>query len=858
MHLRAEMSASGELLITDMSPGTAVAFNIELSVGAPLGPALSGIVPQTIDRRVRAIAQSGGKAFYPRCRSANRSDSEWFSLDCRSVEAGGIVLTFGIAIQGLPWGHEADSLNRALDWFPWPMQIFDQTGRLIGINAAFELAGAVNFEQVRDYNVLYDPASRREDIAGLIERLFGGELVRFDYGAGDSTGQPPRLFEQASPVLFPAWGFPILDEGGEVRAVVISYDEAGEAATTAGPRAREREFAGEIIDTADALIVCLDISGRITAFNPKCEATMGWKQEEVLGSFIWDVLIPPRYLGKIREVFSDLAGGNTAYLQMQNPWLTRDGRERMIFWHNAFHRGPNGKIDRITAVGIDITDQIRIEQQLRESEERYRSVTENLLTGVFIYQDDRFVYCNTRVEEILGLHRDQIIGRPVWEFVHSDDREMIRERAVRRQRGDPDLPDHYTFRVLHSSGETRWLELSVTTMDYQGRRAFLGNAMDITDRIAAEAERDALRRRLQQHQKMEALATLVGGIAHDFNNLLLAMMAGTSDVLAQTEPDDPRFKPLGDILLTSRRAKDLISQLLTIGSREPSAMTQLDLHEVIHEALRFVRPTLGDRIELRLSLAPTPALVMGDHSQLWQALTNLCLNARDAMLDGGIMDIATEVGREHVVVAITDTGKGIPAEIRDRIFEPFFTTKSRGIGTGLGLAVAYSAITSHGGTIEVTDRPGGGTTFRVQLKPLATAGKAASQSPFPAPTPQTAQVILVVDDEDGVRQVVSRILSREGHRVQTARDAQETMNVLRRDDAKFDLVILDLELPGRSGAEVLAEIRQTFPQLKVLLSSGQAPGPVVKQLLASGAVGFLQKPYDLWELRRAVKNAVGA
>jgi PAS domain S-box-containing protein len=569
-------------------------------------------------------------------------------------------------------------------------------------------------------------------------------------------------------------------------------------------------------------------------------------------------LIPARYHGKIHEVFDDLVRGNPAYLRMQNPWLTRDGHERMISWHNAFHHGADGQIDRITAVGIDITDQTRMEQQLRESEERYRSVTENLLTGVFIYQDDRFVYCNARVEEILGLHRDLIIGRPVWEVTHPDDREMIRDRAKRRQQGEAGLPTHYSFRVIHSSGETRWLEMTVTTMDYLGRRAILGNVVDITERRAAEAERDALRRRLEQTQRMEALATLVGGIAHDFNNLLVGMMAGTSDVLAQTEPDDPRFKPLGDILQISRRAKDLVSQLLTVGSRGPAAMTRLDINEVIQEALRFVRPTLDPAITLQLSLSSQPATVLGDHNQLWQALTNLCLNARDAMPEGGVLAVTSEVDGDRILVCVSDTGKGIPLEIKERVFEPFFTTKPRGMGIGLGLAVTYGAITNHGGSIDVQDRPGGGTMFRIQLNRLTVAPETTTPSVVAEGDRAGKHTILVVDDEDGVRHVVSRILAREGHIVLTAGNGDETLDTLSRVGSNLQLVILDLELPGRSGAEIFADIRRVLPDTRILLTSGQPPGPAAKRLLAEGAVGFLQKPYDLWELRRAVKSAIGA
>jgi PAS domain S-box-containing protein len=856
--LCAENDSSGELIVTDHAPGAgeALDFKGELLVGTELRAVLGDVLPCGVPRRLREIARDKGTAFFPQCRTSTPAGERWFSLECRAEASGRVVLILGCAGDYHPWDDEA---GLALDRFPLYMQVFDRSGRSVAVNAAFERLSGLSADDLGEYNILYDPSYRRKDLAGLIERLFEGEQVRFDTFAGHAARDPLQLFNRAKRQLYPAWGVPIIDKSGEVTGAVMAYEDMGEGKGPADYLADERKLSAEIIETADALIVCLDASGRITLFNPKCEETTGWKKEEVLGAVIWETLIPARFVDRIHDVFHGLIEGGTGRSRAVNPWLTKDGRERMISWHNTYIYAPDREFVRITAVGIDITDQIRIEQKLRESEENYRSVTESALNGIFIYRGDLFIYCNARLEEILGLHREKIIGQPVWKFVHPDEQAMIRDRAKRRQRGEPDLPTHYTFRVLNSAGETRWLEMNVSTMDYQGRPAILANVVDITERKDAEAERDALRRRLLQTQKMEAIATLIGGIAHDFNNLLTGIMAGTSDVLSQTEPDDLRFRPLGDILQTSRRAKDLISQLLTAGSSGPSAMAQLDINDIIKESVRFVGPTLAKNIELRLSLNERPMLIMGDYNQLWQAISNLCLNARDAMPDGGILEIKTETGIKDgtttFAIIVSDTGKGIRPEIKDRIFEPFFTTKDRGLGIGLGLAVVYGAVKNHGGTIEVSDLPGGGTAFRIDFEKAA-AGKPEEKAIPRRDDRAVTRRILIVDDEDGVRHVVGRILSREGHIVQTAKNSTETMDIIADADGKLDLVILDLEMPGKSGTEIFAEIKRDLPDLKILLSSGQAPSPATKRLLARGAAGFLQKPYDLWELRRAVKSAI--
>ncbi len=620
------------------------------------------------------------------------------------------------------------------------------------------------------------------------------------------------------------------------------------------------ELAHEIIQVADALICCVSPEGRITLFNPQCERVTGWKAEEVLGRQLWELLIPKRSIERFRRIFADLREGRAGRMRSTHPWLTKNGDERLISWHNSYLHSPDGEIERIVSVGIDVTDQVRIEQKLRESEENYRTVTENALTGIFIYRNDRFVYCNARLEELLGLHRDHIIGEQVWSFTHPDDREMIEERAKRRQRGDTGLPSHYEFRVVNSSGETIWLEMTVTTMEYQGEKAYLGHVVDISERKEAESERDTLRKRLARSQKMEALTTLVGGIAHDFNNLLTGIMAGTSDVFSQTEPDDPRFRSLGEILQTSRRAKDLISQLLTAGRKGGGAKVELDIHDVVREAVRFISSTMPKSIEIQMDLHAQPLPVFGDRSQLWQAFSNLCLNARDAMKDGGTLTISTHSeehgGIKSIVVSVADTGPGVPQELKDRIFEPFFTTKERGVGIGLGLAVVYGAIKNHGGTIDVLDNAGGGTIFRIEL-PRAPSEPAESTDEIAAQEQQPGgSHILIVDDETDLRQIVGRILSREGHIVQSARDAKGALEKIRQYGDKIDLVILDLELPGKSGTEIYGDIVAENPDIKILLSSGQTLGPAAEELLNDGAVGFLQKPYDLWELRRAVLKAI--
>jgi two-component system, cell cycle sensor histidine kinase and response regulator CckA len=522
---------------------------------------------------------------------------------------------------------------------------------------------------------------------------------------------------------------------------------------------REKEFSSRILSVANALIVVLDREGRILLFNRKCEEVTGWPEEAVRGETLWDRILPPRFAPSVRETFVRI-GERGVPPPCEIPWRTRDGGERAVRWNTTVTRDAGGEVIWAIVTGIDVTEQMRLEEQLR------------------------------------------------------------------------------------------------------------------------------------QVQKMEAVGTLAGGIAHDFNNLIQAMMGYTSLLrgrLAEAGVAPP--EEIDAIERAGLRASELTTQLLGFARGGKYAMRPVDLNAVVEKVVSMIRHTFDRSIEIRFDPAEDLAAVEGDAGQLEQTLLNLCINARDAMPEGGTLRIGTRneepggggpAGPEEatagtreadgadrrpgpprdapqggcVSLSVSDTGLGIPAEYIPRIFEPFFTTKGPGKGSGMGLAMAYGIVRNHGGQLDVRSVPGEGTTFRILLPRSPT--KAAPPPPEAPPEAIVggSETILFVDDEEALRQLAVQMLGTLGYTVLTAKNGIEALDIFERDRGEIALVVLDMIMPGMGGEETFRRLKRSCPSVRVLLSSGYTMEGRPRELLAEGAAGFLQKPYRLSLLAAAVRRAI--
>jgi two-component system cell cycle sensor histidine kinase/response regulator CckA len=515
-------------------------------------------------------------------------------------------------------------------------------------------------------------------------------------------------------------------------------------------------------------------------------------------------------------------------------------------------RNRDGNIVGILGVGIDVTEQTKVEAQLRGSEERFRAVVEGSTDLIAILDDDlRVTYASPSHTTVLGYSAAERENIDPWSLVHPDDIENARAlfaalepgRSVRMPRP-----------IRISTKDHEWKSFVVTLTDLRRSQAVRGvvvNARDVTKELSLESQ-------LLQSQKLEALGQLAGGVAHDFNNVLAAIMGYAQLLLEDLTPEDRQHRDLNEILHAAERAASITRQLLAFSRQQPPAVARLDLVELVHELTGMLRALLPATIELRVSpdRGATPIVVLADRGQLDQVIMNLAVNSRDAMPNGGILSVnvhtaVTAEAAPTVVLEVHDNGMGMSQEVMARVFEPFFTTKELGRGTGLGLATVYGIVRQHSGAIEIASAVGEGTTVTVRL-PMAAPGPAPATTASERVQHDDRGRVLVVEDEMQVREVAERFLRRAGYDVLTASDATSALATLT-SDGPFDLVITDSAMPGMRGEDLASQIRHIQPGLPVILMSGYTDSAKP----ASGAVtAFIQKPFTMPALLAEVRRAI--
>jgi PAS domain S-box-containing protein len=395
--------------------------------------------------------------------------------------------------------------------------------------------------------------------------------------------------------------------------------------------------------------------------------------------------------------------------------------------------------------------------------------------------------------------------------------------------------------------------------------------------VLAQARLSKQRQRLEaqyhQAQKMEAVGRLTAGIAHDFNNLLTAINGFAELMQFELWPEDPLQELLAKILHSGRRAADLVRQLLAFSRNQISEPQVLDLNVVVSEMGHMLRRIITENIELETSLTPDLWAVKADLAQIEQVIVNLAVNARDAMPAGGKLVIKTAnlvldeayVARhleaqpgEHVLVAVTDTGMGMSEEVQAHLFEPFFTTKELGKGTGLGLATVYGIVKQSGGHVWVESEEGQGTTFKIYLPRARETARAALPPRSMADMPWGGETVLLVEDDEGVRDLAGRVLRSQGYNVLEAQDGQEALRVSAFPPSPIDLLLADVVMPGISGKVLADQLTQTRPDLKVLFMSGYTDEEIVQHGVLEPGIVLLQKPFNPMALARKVRQVLDA
>lgn len=521
----------------------------------------------------------------------------------------------------------------------------------------------------------------------------------------------------------------------------------------------------------------------------------------------------------------------------------------------------------------EIRERKKAEAALANQSALLDNVLSTIPHGIF-WKDRNSVYlgCNDVFAEATGLGNSKnIVGKT------DDDLPWQREEAEHYLRCDREVMEQgipmldIEETLTQADGRQKTIVTSkVPLRDKDGGiLGLLGIFYDITERKLAEAERNRLEEQLRRAQKMEAIGTLAGGIAHDFNNILQAISGYTQILLLDRAAADPGYHELRTIQGASERAGQLVQQLLTFSRQVESQRRPIDINREVRLVRTLLERTIPRMIDIELRLAADLHSVNADPAQIEQLLMNLGTNARDAMLHGGRLLIETSnitLGEDdastvldvhpgrYVLLAVSDTGVGMDRHTVEHIFDPFFTTKEIGKGTGLGLASAYGIVKSHGGNITCDSEVGRGTTFKIYLPALESIGASLKEA-VPEPTlPGGDETILVVDDEEWIRDLARQMLQRVGYHVIVASSGEAALDVYGDLKDRIDLVILDLSMPGMGGHRCFQQMQRINPSVKAVFASGYLYDGAVKDMVEFEAAGYLGKPYQFTDLLHTVRQ----
>jgi PAS domain S-box-containing protein len=480
--------------------------------------------------------------------------------------------------------------------------------------------------------------------------------------------------------------------------------------------------------------------------------------------------------------------------------------------------------------------------------------------------DLRVIWANRVAGDSVGMSHEELVGRHCYEIWHQrdepcEDCPVLKARDDKAPReGEVQSPDgrHWHLRgypVLEDGGKV------VALVEF---------GQEITERKRAEEEKARLEQQYRQSQKMESIGRLAGGVAHDLNNLLSPIL-GYSEMLTEDAGWlGPRRKPLEEIASAGRRARDLVGQLLAVSRGQKLEFQSVDLNSLLMDFSRLLNRTIREDIKIEMSLAPTLPPIKGDVGQIEQVIMNLAVNAQDAMPDGGELTFETAqveldesyaAGREgitpgpYVMLVVSDTGHGMNAETREHLFEPFFSTKEKQRGTGLGSAIVYGIVRQHGGTIWVYSEPDKGTTFKIYFPVTTECHEDEKQDESATPNPAGGtETILVVEDNEHVRNLAVFILEQNGYHVVSAENGQEALAKLGQSDRAVDLLLTDVVMPGINGVQLLEQVLRLHPNIKVLFMSGYPENVVAHRGVIDEGVQFIQKPFSVRALVSKVRK----
>ncbi|MBP1740947.1 MAG: signal transduction histidine kinase with receiver domain [Deltaproteobacteria bacterium] len=660
----------------------------------------------------------------------------------------------------------------------------------------------------------------------------------------------------------------------------------------------------KLVKYAPAAIYEMDLQGtKFLSVNEAMCDILGYSRDELLSMKPVDLI--DRQSG---ELFSDRIKRNLAGERLDETAEYRVRRKDGEWITAAISAGAitysDEKPDRVIVIAYDITERKRMEEALRESEDKYRTLLEHSLQGTWVIQDMRAVFCNQTFADMGGWTIPEVLSwspEELSNIIHPDDQKRVWGRFRERLEGKQLPLTINELRAFRKDGSVAWIEYDARKITLSGRPAMLISVLDITERKRAEealrkahdeleirvqertselalaneqlkeqvVRREKAEEQLREAVKLEAIGTLTSGIAHDFNNILGAIIINSELALLDL-PDGSGIRNNLDLILKSGlHGKDLVAQMLLFSRRSEKKQAILTLTPLIKESFRLLRSSIPTTIQMELHLETESDAVFADPSQIQQVIMNLCTNAAYAMRGTmgsidirlqdrtfGLTDLpeADMQPGNYLVLSVKDTGSGMDDEVKKRIFEPFFTTKPVGEGTGLGLSVVYGIVKSHKGNITVYSEPGKGSIFNVYLPKVDTGVSRVAETL--GPVPRGKERILLVDDEEMTMNSVRNMLQHLGYKVTALTDSQEALECFSANPFQFDLVMTDQTMPFMTGGALGKELMRIRPDIPVILCTGYSDMISSEKVSALGFPGFIMKPFTVREGADLVRSVL--
>jgi PAS domain S-box-containing protein len=650
----------------------------------------------------------------------------------------------------------------------------------------------------------------------------------------------------------------------------VLRDAAGKTVGTAsiGEDVTERNRAEEkanrlaaIVQSSEDAIIGKTLEGVITSWNKGAENIYGYTEEEVLGTNIIS-LVPPEHLDEVQDILDKIQ--KEEHVEYYETLRRRkDGKDIFVSLTVSPIFDTQGKVVAASTIGRDVSERKRAEENIRQSEERFRLIAENVGDMIAVLDlEGRRIYNSPSYKSILG-DPESLRGTDGFQEIHPDD--VARVKQVFQETVRTGIGQRIEYRFLRKDGFE-------STIDSKGSviRDSDGTISSVVVVSRDVTEEKKLAAQFLRAQRMESIGTLAGGIAHDLNNVLTPIMMSI-EVLRSKISDPLGLSILSTIETSSRRGADIVRQVLAFGRGVKGDRILVQLKHVVKDVVKIAGGTLPKSIKIKTDIPQDLWTVSADPTQMHQVLLNMLVNARDAMPNGGALTISAEnttldetysrMNLEaepgaYVTIRITDTGTGIPSDIQEKIFEPFFTTKEIGMGTGLGLSTTLAIVKSHGGFIKLESDMGKGTTFRIYIPATGTTSDAAPANELTDLPTGNGELILIIDDEAAIREITKETLQAHGYKAMTAGDGAEGVAIFAENKKDIKVVITDIMMPVMDGTTAILALKRIRPDVKIIAASGFTTKEQIITQSNSNVLAFLTKPYTAEMLLKALSETL--